>query len=524
MKYISKLSILLLLMSATLFSCNDYLSEQPRKGNGVELETFEQLEAILSGRVDTREPYADWNMSRRYMSDCFALPEDGSNVDAFVMAEDYEAFELNCFQPKYTEEVSQATAWSNRYKNIFTANTVFDYLDQVTGGTDAQRQELLRKAHFIRAYNYYELANAYCVPYNEANLNELGLPITKSTAYSDNYSRATLKETYELIEDDLEQALGITTPLVENGVRKIWRENSAAANGFAARFYLNKGDYAKAKDYAEKALSANSDITNYNDEGQVFMSETMDYIFGEMWPAVSWFEESSMDATGLMPSLKQQSYYYHLCYSGSWAVPSTKFLNGFDREYDMRYKLFYYEDYSALSMGAIGLAYGFSAIPGYSYFFADAVDAGPCAAEMYMIKAECMARQGQWSEALNELNMKFRPFRISTDAPTEVMNLSATSQQEAVNLILKERMLEFPFTLRWMDIRRCNFNDDTSDDVTITRRYYPIAASGMHVPEVDQEMVEYTLTPQSDKYTYTMAIPATEMETSNGTIQQNPYK
>ena len=523
MKSINKLGLLFLIAATTLCSCNDYLDEQPRKGNGVELETVEQLEAILSGRVDERVLFADWNSSRRYMSDCYSLPEDGTNVDGFITAEDYDAFAFNCFQPKYTEEVTIATAWSSRYKSIFIANTIFDYIDKVTGGTEAQRQELLRKAHFIRAYNYYELANAYCVPYCKANLNELGLPLVTKTAYG-NYTRATLEETYALIEDDMEQALGITTPLMENGERKVWRENSTAAHGFAARFYLNKGDYTKAKEYAEKALADNSDITNYNNEGEVYMTEAMDYGLGMMWPAASWYNDVQYDETGLFPSLKQKSYYYHLCYSGSWAVPSHKFLDSFNQEYDMRYKLFFYPEYGALSMGAIGFFYGFSGIAAYSYFYGDAIDAGPCAAEMYMIKAECMARQGQWSEALNELNTKFRPYRISTDAPASVMNLSASNQQEAVNLILKERMLEFPFTMRWMDIRRCNFNEDASDDVTITRRYYPLASGTYAIPEVDKEMVEYTLTPQSDKYTYTMAIPATEMKTSNGTIQQNPYK
>ena len=35
-------------------------------------------------------------------------------------------------------------------------------------------------------------------------------------------------------------------------------------------------------------------------------------------------------------------------------------------------------------------------------------------------------------------------------------------------------MREFPFTLRWNDIRRCNFNTDPNDDVTITRNFYNI--------------------------------------------------
>ena len=84
-------------------------------------------------------------------------------------------------------------------------------------------------------------------------------------------------------------------------------------------------------------------------------------------------------------------------------------------------------------------------------------------------------------------------------------------------------MREFPFTLRWHDIRRCNFNDDPNDDITITREFYEIDPSGVHAPLYD-EIVEYTLTPKSNKYIYTMAIPSTEVTVSNGMIEQNKYE
>lgn len=525
MKYISNISIILLLATC-LFSCNDYLDEQPRKGNGVELKTFEQLEAILSGRAETiNQSFDDWGTARRYMSDCYELPVNEMYVAAFTMMGDYETFRLNCFQPQYTDNIKDAPSlWKFGFKSIFLANIVFDYIDKVTGGTDAQREELLRRAHFLRAYNYYELANCYCVPYCEANLNELGLPIVTSTAYREDYTRASLKDVYDFIESDLKQALNLSIPLVENGTRKVWRENIVAANGFAARFYLNKGDYEKAAIYADKALSLNTDVADYTNEGEFYMSEIED-MMQQPQTVSSWWESCIYDMTGMFASQSQRSYYKHLCYSSSFAIPSPKLISSFNKEYDMRYKLFYYQDYSSLSFTFFGsYAFGGTTIEGYSYFHGDGFDAGPSAAEMYLIKAECMARQGQWSNALADLNTHFRPYRIAKDAPADVRNLSAANQQEAIDVILKERMLEFPFTLRWMDIRRCNFNNDPNDDVTITRTYYKLDPNGVNDPITSEAPVTYTLSPTSNKYVYTMAIPSSEMETSNGTIQQNPYE
>ena len=115
---------------------------------------------------------------------------------------------------------------------------------------------------------------------------------------------------------------------------------------------------------------------------------------------------------------------------------------------------------------------------------------------MLLIKAEAMARQGQWNDALTYLNTNFRPYRISSEAPADAVSLTAANKDEAIDVILKERMREFPFTLRWHDIRRCNFNNDPNDDVTITRRFYKLSSTGAHSPIFDDEPVEYTLTPE----------------------------
>jgi len=73
--------------------------------------------------------------------------------------------------------------------------------------------------------------------------------------------------------------------------------------------------------------------------------------------------------------------------------------------------------------------------------------------EMYITRAECYARMGFTTEALNDLNAllatrwktgTFAPFTVSTPA-------------EALDLILEERRKELVFRgLRWMDIKRLN--------------------------------------------------------------------
>ena len=518
----------ILLLAVVLFSCNDYLDEQPRKGNGIELKTFEQLEAIINARTEgtDRQLNADLNAAQLYMSDCFSLPAAwAAEADwATILGGDNTLFHLNCLQPKYTDVLDgNNTVWLLSFRNIFIANTVLVYMDKVTGGTKEQRELLAQRAHFLRAFHYYELANCYCVPYCEANLQELGLPINTDLTYKSSYPRASLREVYEFIESELTQALDLSIPLKENGSRKAWRENSSAVNSFAARFYLTKGDYAKAQEFAEKALALNADLGDFNDN--TFLKEELSAI-DEETKTTNWFNQSYNTNTGLLTPELQKSYYKREFSHGlTWASPSDKFTNSFDQTYDLRYKYFYYPNYS--TMAVFGFAY-FYGVPetatGYTYFSDDIFESGPCTAEAILIKAEAMARQGKWSEAISYLNTQFRPYRISNDAPAEKKNLSAGNQQEAIAAILKERMLEFPYTLRWHDIRRCNFNDDPNDDITIKRTFYELDPTGTHAPLFSGNIIEYTLGPNSNKYLYTMAIPASEDVVSEGSIEQNKYE
>ena len=87
-----------------------------------------------------------------------------------------------------------------------------------------------------------------------------------------------------------------------------------------------------------------------------------------------------------------------------------------------------------------------------------------------------MVRLGQWQEALNVLT-PLRQARYSTGTATA---LTASSQAEALKVVLEERRRELPFAFRLSDIKRFSVNETPDDDVTITRDFFEVS-----VTEVD---------------------------------------
>jgi len=117
--------------------------------------------------------------------------------------------------------------------------------------------------------------------------------------------------------------------------------------------------------------------------------------------------------------------------------------------------------------------------------------------------------------AVNLLRAK----RMDKNAPSAVINLSATSKDDAIAKILQERRRELPFTQRWNDIRRLNSNEDAGDDVgALTRSFYGFTSAAIS-PSLG--LNTYTLPKNSRRYA--APIPNTEIQSSNGVIVQNKY-
>lgn len=188
-------------------------------------------------------------------------------------------------------------------------------------------------------------------------------------------------------------------------------------------------------------------------------------------------------------------------------IPSTSLLSLYDKDHDLRYKHYMIDGLFPM----YGIAYQY---PVYATFSFNHALNGPTTAEMYLIQAECLAHQGQIGPAMEKVNQ----LRTKRMKPGSWVNLAAVDKSDALQHIRAERRREMPFTQRWYDIRRYNFNDDPTDDVRIERQFYGISSTGV----LDKEPVKtYVLEGKSRKFAY--PINENEIQISDGQIKQNTY-
>ncbi|AOM77746.1 RagB/SusD family nutrient uptake outer membrane protein [Pedobacter steynii] len=145
--------------------------------------------------------------------------------------------------------------WNACYLAIASANSALEYIDEHPN--DVSLIPYRGEALVARAYAHFMLVTLYSKTYNIGGDNTSpGIPyVTKpETVVAGQYKRETVRETYDKIERDLTE--GIT--MINNSVYKVpkYHFTSNAANAFAARFYLFKGDYNKVITYAGKVFTS----------------------------------------------------------------------------------------------------------------------------------------------------------------------------------------------------------------------------------------------------------------------------
>ena len=259
-KYVSIIAALGLM---ALSSCNDYLDKTP--DTRIYLQNVEQLRKLL----------VDGYMSNDYAAVCELASDnmiDNTAPDASGQRYNLSAYSLSDNQIFAWEDVTMDSGsdtpysiWSSCYSAIGVANAVLEAADEMEAeGTvadaDTSKLKAVRaEALLIRAYHHFILANVFCMPYAgpELGKSQQGLPYMThpETDVSPQYERGNLADFYANIQKDLEDALPIVTDQFYTVPR--YHFNRAAANAFAARFYLWIRDYKQAKYYADIALGDN---------------------------------------------------------------------------------------------------------------------------------------------------------------------------------------------------------------------------------------------------------------------------
>ena len=530
----------LLAAMSVVSSCNEFLDEVPSRGDNEVLNRGEQVKNLFANSNNYYTP-VDFLVAS---TDDYGMTMDVFDALGYL---DVPSLSGMSWAPEGLDVFMSDELWSKQYNKIFTANAVINDIDNITDVTAEEKAEYLAHAHFVRALAYWELVNVYCLPYAEENLNALGLPLKVSTHTDEDLTRASLKDTYAFIEADLKEALKSPRTDVVEGER--WLVSQPAAKALMARFYLFTGDYAQAAKYADESLSSQTvtlldynQLTTYDmDKGgggfwgdQEFGDEEFpegDEEGGEgeegEGDGEDWPEEGGNILTfcetynwGAYQFVDYQEIFYPQFYTVTATVnllASQELTDLYDKDNDLRFINLFVEN------GLVDYwVYGFNDVCNYHLFtsrnqWGQQMDvflgASPTVAEMYLTKAEALARQGSWSEAMNVI----QSLRASRFVDGSDYSLSATSQSEALTEILKERRRELPFLMRWYDIRRFAYNETPNDDVELRRTFYTIENG-----EVDFNTVkEYVLPVKSRRYA--QPILTQEIQRSRGQMQQNQY-
>ena len=261
-----------------LSSCSDFLDTAP--DTRVELVTVEQLRELLVTGYNSYDYSVVGEMSSDNMIDNNSPDDKGNreNLSSYDVG-DEELFAWEDVKSNISGD-SPSTIWSGCYHAIATANAVLERVAELEADpsklSDSEREMLSAvkgEALLIRAYHHFILVNVFCMPYQGDNpvtydgrtVDYQGIPyMTHSeTEVKPHYDRGTVADDYRMIEADLEAGI----PLINDAIYEIpkYHFNRAAANAFAARFYLFKRDYEKVVKYADAAFNGANPLDRQSD-------------------------------------------------------------------------------------------------------------------------------------------------------------------------------------------------------------------------------------------------------------------
>jgi hypothetical protein len=411
MKITNKIIPLLLLVASFISSgCKKYLDAKPDKKLAV-ISTLEELQSLL-------DEYAYMNMrdvvAGEMSSDDYYITDNDYNIV-------YSEFQNRTYiwEPKFLFSPI-SNDWYNIYRCVYRANTVLDNMSAVDYDENPVAwKDIKGQALYYRAHSFLQAAFIWTVAYDSATANEdMGLPLRLNSDFNAPSARSNLKDTYDRIISDLKEAI---TLLPTTTIHKM-RPSKPAAYGLLARNYLSMRAYAKAGAYADSCLQLYNTLIDYNNPNLVSVSGA--YAFKR-------FNDEVLTVSGMeIPELLANDIA---------RIDSVLYRSYSDN--DMR-KIIFFRNNNDGTFGFRG-----SYERGSSLFSSVATD------EMYLIRAESFARQGNIKDAMDDLDSLLIK-RLKTGAFEPI---TAADQNDALKKILTERRKELLMRgLRWMDIKRLN--------------------------------------------------------------------
>jgi tetratricopeptide (TPR) repeat protein len=333
-------------------------------------------------------------------------------------------------------------AWGEGYKRLFYFNTVINNIMDATGSTEANKRSIRAEALMGRALEHLTLVNLYAQQYDPSTAaTEPGVPLVLVADISAKHKRNTVKEVYDQIVADLNEAVK-DLPLT-NKLNK-FRARKAGGYALLSRTYLYMGNYEKALENANEALKLYSTLANMNNY-KVTIPGPFPFVPGT---PVGWTDvprgldhpETIVARTFLRP------------FGLGMDVCASPELSALFTNNDKRWTLYYANGWPPAPPFNYMTRYGVKIFLRGDYFN-NALNTP----EVYLTRAECEARAGELNAALNDVNA-LRLNRIDPSVYKAFVPADFGGDAEKVlRFVLEERRRELAFTgMRHADLKRLN--------------------------------------------------------------------
>jgi hypothetical protein len=358
--------------------------------------------------------------------------------------------------------------WLGIYPYISSCNSAIEGLTNSSSLTPAVKKQLLGEAYFMRAYFYFYLVNLY---------GDVALPLSSDYKVNSFLKRTSKSLVYQQIISDLQQSENqlsnsyLDGTLLKPTTERV-RPTKWAAAALLARVYVYTGNWINAKTQADSVIN-NSSLFGLLSLKKVFLKATsgVSEAIWQLQPVNSGWNTEDAKAF-IMPSTGPLSVYNLDVYLsnnllGSFEPGDQRKVNWVDSTIVGTTIYYYPYKYTVNTINA----------PVTEYIMLLRLG------ELYLIRAEAKAHQGDLSGAAADLN--------NIRSRASLSATSASSQSDLLTAIQHERQVELFAELgqRWLDIKRTNSVDSTMNVITpkkggIWRSYqqlYPIYYSDIQL-------------------------------------------
>jgi hypothetical protein len=339
--------------------------------------------------------------------------------------------------------------------SVYTYNVIIEEVGKSIEGSEKQKLQLEAEARGGRAWVYFKLINLFAAPYDASNAESTaGFPIVRQANVAlNNFERASIKDVYEFILEDLKWAIPNlpATPIHR------FRMSRPAAYKILGDVYLTMRRFQEAYENYNLAIQ---DV-----EKSTYPLEIYDYnkTFGQ--------GGQFLPVTTIGPSYPNLYNNFESLYSrqvaGEWTVarneilitPETVSLYSTNDKRLNFFSAIEYPNGAKFPLGMMRRNGPFSPI------------IGVLLPDLYLLRAETRARLDDLEGAKNDLEFLRRRRMPLNEAL--IPDMIAKDKITLLKFIFQERIREFAgLGYRWFDMRRLYQDPELKDQINFSHNVY----------------------------------------------------